>query len=214
MMTKRQRLTMVLTMVFFTLVTAASALALPIYQVGSTTELFRDGNYYALSSFGLPVPGSQVINVPILADFSGEAELSITAEGVDSPFPGGIGENDQVFFGVADTTRRAPVNGSGSFLGLLNQQGFFAPTLFLNLGPGAMADGSTALTTTIFDVWVTAGVDYFLTILIDAPNWVSEIETVSLQPKSTVNPIPEPATAILLVSGLAGLVAYRRRKRS
>lgn len=172
------------------LATVAQAITIDVYEVGSTyTDTNRIGAYYYNEDgFSKFIEGSSIIDISITADFTGWATLSIVAEGIDS------GEDDEVYF-------------ASSYLGTLVQQGFYSPELHLHPEAGALY-GTTALTTTDFNVLVVAGEKYLLRIIIDEPSWVNEIETVSL------TPVPEPTTMLMFGTGLAGLVAVSRRKRN
>ena len=160
----------------------ASAGTVNVYTIGSNPA----GE--ALDPVGNPIGGIPLITWNQVGT-AGLATLSIVAEGIDT------NEFDEVFF-------------NGSSIGFLTSQGFQVGTFNLNPGPGAMADGSTALTVSVFNVTALAGVNT-VSVQLDTEYWVNEIETSTLLSTSTV---PEPSTVGMLAAGV-GMLAWALRRR-
>lgn len=157
----------------------ASADTVNVYTIGSNPA----GN--ALDPIGGPLGGIPLITWNHVG-VAGLATLSIVAEGIDT------NEFDEVFF-------------NGASIGFLTNQGFQVGTFNLNPGPGAMANGSTALTISVFNVVALAGINT-VSVQLDTENWVNEIET------STLSSVPEPSTVGMLAAGM-GMLAWCLRRR-
>jgi hypothetical protein len=162
-----------------------------VYQIGSNVQgLAKDhttGDYTDIGTTfegGVPVISWTFEDVPI----NGWATLTIKAEGIDQ------GEADKVFF-------------NDTFIGYLTQQTTGTPSYLLQPNRGVY-NGFTEQTTSIFTVW--AKKDFVNTVRIEVAvgNWVNEIET------SNLTTVPEPTPLLLFGTGLAGLAAFGRRKRS
>jgi len=178
------------------LASATQASTVTVNAIGSTHLV--DGKYGAYDELDTFFPGNDVISLNITADFTGWAALTIIAEGIDRPSTGiPYGEVDSVSFNNKE-------------LGTLNQQKeSYSESFSLNPNNGGL-EGYTGISTTVFaeNIWVESGIDYLLKIVIDKPNWVNQIETVSL------TPIPVPSTILLMGTAILGLTALSLKKRA
>ena len=129
------------------------------------------------------------------------------------------------------------VGGNGSFMmnpdGTLNQPVTYPNYDYFNPDGSFTADGNygaagtnamigaligtLSVTPATYDDWFLIGYETLVTLDVDGHIWASVNDTYHQNNtgsfEATVAPVPEPATVLLLGSGLAGLAFYRRKKK-
>lgn len=175
----------------------ARASTIALYAVGAS------GAATALDPLNQPLAGSAVINWTDLVgpDPIISATLSILAEGIDAP-------TDDLPDGERD-----PLYINNVFVGYLTQQAFYSGFTNLRPGPGALAN-TTAETLSFFDVtpFLVNGLNSF-SVVVAPGGWVNEIQVATLSVNDQTSPVPEPASLLLLGTGVAAAVGRRWRKR-
>jgi hypothetical protein len=182
----------------------AAALALGLATPAAASLFVDSVDVYQIGDTR-PGPGLDTLSWNHFYDGLGTptfASLTIVAEGVDEdqndPF---FRENDQVYL-------------NGTLLGLLDDQNFYYSFFDINPGPGALGNGQTELSTTVFvlnPALLVAG-NNLVQIVVDPESWIMEAETSTLV-VDRIDRTPEPSTLFLVAAGLLGLVSARRRKR-